>query len=409
MRLSSKLTAIILAAALLAPLAGCAKIKDLFGSKGESTDTAAQTADTADSASDSAAGSDTAADTAADSADASADKGFGFSDGIGDDGYFENVKALDYVTLPEYKGITIPAADRTATDDEIEDQLSSLLSSYQTTNQITDRAVESGDMVNIDYVGSVDGVEFEGGSTGGQGTDVTAGATNYIDDFLTQIIGHMPGETFDVNVTFPDPYENNADLSGKDAVFKTTINYISETVDPELTDDFVKENLADSYGWQSADEVMEYIASTVGKRKARQFIDNYLTENAEVSSVPEEVAEYQKNAMLSYYESYASQYGVSLEDFIASGGYDSVDQLVEDQKDSLENASKIMLIVQAIAEKEEISVSESDVDEFILTEYISATEDILPQIKEYYGLGYWALEAVSDRVYTLIADSAVAE
>ena len=89
---------------------------------------------------------------------------------------------------------------------------------FATTAQVTDRAVEQGDMVNIDYVGSVDGVEFDGGSTGGAGTSVMAGATNYIDDFLTQIIGHMPGETIDVNVTFPEVY-HSADLAGKEAVF----------------------------------------------------------------------------------------------------------------------------------------------------------------------------------------------
>ena len=102
------------------------------------------------------------------------------------------------------------------------------------TVKITDRAIEDGDKVNIDYVGSVDGVEFEGGNTNGAGTEVTAGGTDYIDDFLTQIIGHMPGETFDVNVTFPDEYPNNPDLAGKDAVFVTTINYIVGKNDASL-------------------------------------------------------------------------------------------------------------------------------------------------------------------------------
>ena len=399
MKITSKIIAILLAAALLAPLAGCAKNA---GGDSVSTDTAAESAKSTESATDAVSDSESGTDT-------DAKEEYDLSAGISDSGYFEGVKALDFVTLPEYKGISIPADDHTATEDEINEQLSSLLSNFEQTNEITDRAVENGDKVNIDYVGSVDGVEFEGGSTQGQGTTVTAGATNYIDDFLTQLIGHMPGETFNVEVTFPDPYENNTDLSGKDAVFVTTINYIAETVDPELTDDFVKENLTEQYHWESAAEVTEYMRSIVVKRKLHTFIDSYLDENAEVSSIPESLVEYQKNAMLNYYESYASQYGVSLEDFIASGGYDSVDVFVEEQKSSLENAAKDVLVLQAVAENEGIEIAESDVDAFILASYLSSTEDTLPQIKEYYGLGYWANQTLIDRVYTLIADNATLE
>lgn len=88
--------------------------------------------------------------------------------------------------------------------------------------------VEDGDTVNIDYVGSVDGVEFEGGSTQGQGTDLVIGSGSYIDDFEEQLIGAHPGDEVDVYATFPDPYNNNPDLSGKEALFEVTINGIYE-------------------------------------------------------------------------------------------------------------------------------------------------------------------------------------
>ena len=88
--------------------------------------------------------------------------------------------------------------------------------------------VEDGDTVNIDYVGSVDGVEFEGGSTQGQGTDLVIGSGSYIDDFEEQLIGAHPGDEIDVYATFPDPYNNNPDLSGKEALFEVTINGIYE-------------------------------------------------------------------------------------------------------------------------------------------------------------------------------------
>ena len=96
---------------------------------------------------------------------------------------------------------------------------------YSTDASLT---VEDGETVNIDYIGSVDGVEFEGGSTQGQGTDLVIGSGSYIDDFEEQLIGAHPGDEVDVYATFPDPYNNNPDLSGKEALFEVTINGIYE-------------------------------------------------------------------------------------------------------------------------------------------------------------------------------------
>lgn len=95
---------------------------------------------------------------------------------------------------------------------------------YQTDTSLT---VEDGDTVNIDYVGTVDGVEFEGGSTDGNGTDLVIGSGDYIDDFEDQLIGSHPGDTVEVQVTFPDDY-GNEELNGKDAVFTVTVNGIYE-------------------------------------------------------------------------------------------------------------------------------------------------------------------------------------
>ena len=96
--------------------------------------------------------------------------------------------------------------------------------SYSTDTSLT---VEDGDTVNDDYVGTVDGVEFDGGSTEGMGTDLVIGSGSYIDDFEEQLIGAHPGETVEVNVTFPDDYYST-DMAGKDAVFTVTINGIYE-------------------------------------------------------------------------------------------------------------------------------------------------------------------------------------
>lgn len=93
---------------------------------------------------------------------------------------------------------------------------------YSTDTSLT---VENGDTVNIDYVGSIDGVEFSGGNTQGAGTDLTIGSGTYIDDFEEQLIGAHPGDEVEVNVTFPENY-GNEELNGKDALFKVVVNGI---------------------------------------------------------------------------------------------------------------------------------------------------------------------------------------
>ena len=113
----------------------------------------------------------------------------------------------------------------TDTDTTADNSTDTNSAGYSTDTSLT---VEDGDTVNIDYVGSVDGIEFEGGSTQGQGTDLVIGSGSYIDDFEEQLIGAHPGDEIDVYATFPDPYNNNPDLSGKEALFEVTINGIYE-------------------------------------------------------------------------------------------------------------------------------------------------------------------------------------
>ena len=115
--------------------------------------------------------------------------------------------------------------ESTSEDGSSEDSQESDASGSSTLSTDTSLTVEDGDTVNIDYVGSIDGVEFDGGNTNGQGTDLTIGSGLYIDDFEEQLIGSHPGDTVEVNVTFPDDYSSE-DLQGQDALFEVTINGI---------------------------------------------------------------------------------------------------------------------------------------------------------------------------------------
>ena len=136
-----------------------------------------------------------------------------YSDGLDANGYRTGITAQDYVTLPDnVAALPIKKADVTPSDSDVQARIDSLLSQYSTTQAVTDRAAQNGDVVNIDCSGTVDGVAFNGGTY--QGYDLTLGSGSFITGFEDQIVGHNTGDTFDVTVTFPDGYDASTDSDG---------------------------------------------------------------------------------------------------------------------------------------------------------------------------------------------------
>lgn len=328
---------------------------------------------------------------------------YNYSDGLGEYGWFEGVKALDYVTLPEIP-IVIPTTVSTVPDEEIKDEIDAILANYVTYEQVTDRAVADGDTLNIDYVGKVDGVEFAGGNTNGKGADVTIGVTQYIDDFLQQLIGHMPGETFDIEVTFPEVYQN-ADLQGKDAVFTVTINYISgEEIMPELTDEFVAENFGEKDGFKTVVEMGEYIRKTIREQNVSTYVQNYIVDSSKFKEIPEAVYEYQKNNMLASYSEYAEYYKISIEQM--TGGL-SLAELLEQNKESIEAQTKFALAVQALSESNaDLRVTEAVAKGYYLANF--GTEDY-SQITNTYGEPYLFYVVMNEYVIEYLLENIVYE
>ena len=295
-----------------------------------------------------------------------------YSDGLDDNGFWENIVALDYVEMFDYRGIEVPNDMHQISDETLQSQINDFMANYSSTTQIMDRAVVDGDTVNIDYVGSIDGVPFDGGNTNGMGAEVIIGETEYIDDFLAQLIGHTPGDTVNVEVTFPDDYGETS-LQGKDALFVTNINYIvGESISAELTDAFVAENLTAQYGWATVAEMKETMRSNLRKQSLEQFFSDYFSNNVVVKSVPEQLMNYQVGIMMSYYQEYANYYGMEVDELLATEGINSVDELIERYAEFNTQNAKYYLIIQAIAEDAEISVSSSDIASYFIEAYGSA-------------------------------------
>lgn len=326
---------------------------------------------------------------------------FSYSDGLDENGYWEGVKALDYVTLPEdFESITFNRADIEPSEEDVQTEIDSLLSDHATEKQVTDRAAADGDTVNIDYAGSVDGVAFSGGTYSGY--SLTLGSGTFIEGFEDQIVGHTPGETFDVNVTFPDGYSDSTDsegntvvLSGKKAVFSVTLNYISEDVLPELTDEWVDENYGESDDVHSVVELQELYQNLLFNQNLQNAVMDYMLAHSTFKELPKEITDYQVKQCLNYYYTMASYYGYDLDSFVqAAAGYESADALLDAMSDSITTYAKEALIYQAVAEQLDIVPTQEQIDTY--SAYTST-----------YGENYCTMVALMDAVSSTLTENAV--
>jgi trigger factor len=297
----------------------------------------------------------------------SSDAGFNYSHGMNNDGFWEGITASDFVSGLNYSGILIPAHIHTVTDEKVKEIIDNeILPFFEDTVHVFDRPVDMWDEINIDFVGSVDGVPFSGGNTEGMGADVTVGVTDYVDNFLLQLIGHAPGETVNVEVTFPDTYREES-LAGKDALFVTTINYIVDSAHVELTDEFVMRELLMYFGTSTVAELEEFIKNDIRQWDINTFIMEYLSTNVTVTDIPDVVVEYHIEAFKERYRSEASQFGLEMEEFLDMF-FDIRDM---DDYFSIENSeiraqAELSLIMQAIAESADIIISNEDLADYIM-------------------------------------------
>ena len=215
-------------------------------------------------------------------------------------------------------------------------------------------------------------------------------------------MGHTPGETFDVTVTFPEGYSDSTDsegntvvLSGKKAVFSVTLNYISEKVLPELTDAWVAENYGESDGVHTVEELKALYQKMLYNTNLQNAIMDDLLANSTFKELPKEVTDYQVNQCLNYYYTMANYYGYDLDSFVqTAAGYENADALLEGMSDSITTYSKEALLYQAVAETLDIVPTQEQIDT-----YSSYTGT--------YGENYCTMVALMDAVTDALTESAV--
>jgi len=329
---------------------------------------------------------------------------FFFSTGLDENGFFAGVAAVDFVGSLNFNPIVIPRDVHNVPQEYVQRIIEDYLERYIEIVQIVDRAVQSGDWINIDFVGTVDGVPFEDGSTGGMGHDLLIGSGQFIPGFEEQLIGAMPGSVVNVELSFPEVYPQAPHLAGVDALFVTTINFIEELSIPVFDDAFVAENLYNE-GFTTAAEMRAGIEELLRAYRIARFITDAV-ESVTIYSVPEALIEFFERALIEDWRREAARVGSTFEIVLQYFDVSSVGEfLIENHADVREQA-ETYLVLQAIAESINLAVTDSDIAGYF--NHFQGTPDHA-EVEQLYGRPYMLKMVRSWLVFNHINDNAVFE
>lgn len=272
----------------------------------------------------------------------------------------------EYITLGNYKGIEYSKTDTGVTDEEIRAYVDNAVSQTAKLTENTTGTVQPDSVINMDYVGSIDGVEFEGGAASDVEFDIAN--NNYIAGFAEGIIGHSAGETFDLHVTFPEDY-GNAELAGKPAIFKTTINFIIEKSVPEYNDEWVASNTEYKTTAEYEESVRDEILSSKtvsADRDEKLEVWNAILAGTEVTKYPETELSARTEKIINTYKQYAESAGMDFETYLQSQMSSNEEEFNELAAKAAEEQVKSELVLHAIAGLEGIDFSDADYNEYLV-------------------------------------------
>lgn len=304
------------------------------------------------------------------------------------------------VTLGDYKGVTVEKTIQSVTDEDVQNEIDNALANYPVE---VDQAAKEGDTVNIDYVGKIDGEEFDGGSD--QGADLKLGSGKFVDGFEDGLIGARKGETRTLNLTFPE--DHTQDLAGKAVEFTVTVNAVKEPLS-EPTDQWVADNI------EGYDNIADYKAGIrseqeesneqTAENQVRYAAWTQVIDNCTINEYPETLVEVGKKLYEQQVETYAKYAGMELDAYIESSGL-TQEEYQSNMEEYGKNVAAQALVCQAICDKEGFAIGDDDYQKALqdmLTEY-GCTEDELIQT---YGQDNVEQSIMLNRVSNLILENA---
>ncbi len=265
------------------------------------------------------------------------------------------------VEIEGYKGIEAAKVVEGVTEAEIDNEIKIVRERNSRETEITDAAAEMGNSVKIDFEGLVDGVAFEGGK--GSDYNLKLGSGSFIPGFEEQIVGHVIGEDFDVNVSFPEEY-HAAELAGKPAVFKVTIKSITKIDLPELDDDFAKDvSEFDTYAEYRADIEAKILKrhEAVAESAFEETIVKALCEKLTGEEIPEAMYESETENLLRDYDNRLRMQGLDLNTYFKYTGM-TLESMREQFRPQAESFVKTRLALEKIAELENITATEEEIE-----------------------------------------------
>lgn len=270
-----------------------------------------------------------------------------------------NVIVKPEVKLGEYKGLEIDEQSTEVTDEEVNEALENLRQQQAELVVKEEGTVEDGDTAVIDFEGFLDGVAFDGGA--GENHSLEIGSNQFIPGFEEQLVGKKSGEECEVKVTFPEDYHEES-LSGKEATFKVTIHEIKAKEVPALDDDFAQDQDVDNLEAlkEKTKEDLQSAKDQESSNAKKDQIIELATENATVD-IPQPMIDTEIETMVQEFEQRLQSQGMTLEMFSQFSGQTEED-VREQMKENADTRVKMNLVLEAIAEAENIEVSEEDIN-----------------------------------------------
>ena len=311
-----------------------------------------------------------------------------------------NLNLDKLVTLGEYKGLKLTKEITEVRDEDIDDAVADAL---ENTYVEVDRPAENGDTVNIDYVGTMEGEEFEGGSD--TGFDLQLGSHSFIDGFEDGLVGAKKGDVVTLDLTFPKNYTE--ELSGKAVQFKVTVNKV-QTTSKEISEEWVKANTE----FESVEDYRRDIRvklETQNNTDAEDTMEGeawkMVLENSEVNEYPEEVVQYGRYYYDQLLKSYCQQSGITLEQYMEAKNM-TADDYKEMQTAYAQSMAGQLLIMAAIEKAEGISAEDQQYQESLkeLIEASGVDEDTFFSYYERFGVEQ---SLMLERINKIIVDNAV--
>lgn len=316
------------------------------------------------------------------------------------------VTVMPEVTLGEYKGIEAKKDEVVITDDDVEEELKRIADRNSKLITVEDRPVQEGDTVDIDFEGSIDGVPFKGGSA--KGYTLVIGSGTFIPGFEDQLIGATLGSEVDVNVTFPEDYHSE-ELKGKPALFKVKINEIKKKQLPEINDEFA----SDVSEFETLDEFKADIrkklterAQAQADRKFENEIIDKAVENAQCD-IPDVMVERRLDEIMGQLDMQLRYQGMNLAGYLKMMGIEE-SQLRADYREGAYKDVKTQLVLDKIAEVENISASDEEYEEEVkkmAERYSQSVEDFKKHLHE-DDIEYIKNSIVRRKTIALLVDNA---